>query len=343
MALLFLDGFDHYGVSENITAAGFGKWLASSSGSHSSNAQVRTGTGSLGITTFTTIDTKILPASGGVVFGMALYSTSTLTNQLDVVEVRENSIQHIIIRITSSGTFQIRNASGVTLATGTKVLNISTWYYLEFKIIIHGTTGTYELKIDGVTDIIGTGANTQNGGTGQWNNIRLLSITHSNAYYDDLYICDTSGSAPRNTFLGPVKIETLMPQTDAVAAGSNAGLTPSTGTDHGALVDEIPPNTTDYNKSSTVGVKDTYNYPSMALTGTIMGIQTNLYVAKSDISARTVCGVIRIGSTDYDGATLTPTTGFQYQSEVRPVNPNGSIEWTVADVNSIQVGMKIVS
>jgi hypothetical protein len=159
------------------------------------------------------------------------------------------------------------------------------------------------VRIDGVTEVALTasGVDTRNAGTGLWDRVGLGCNSGSTTftYYDDFYVCDTSGSAPRNTFLGPVtKVETLYPQTDGVAAGSNAGLTPSTGTDHGALVDETPPNQTDYNSSATVGAKDTYNYPSMALTGVILGIQTNLYCQKSDGRA---LGLRRpaVGSTDY--------------------------------------------
>jgi hypothetical protein len=166
-------------------------------------------------------------------------------------------------------------------------------------------------------------------------------MNSSVAFFDDVYVCDTNGAAPRNNFLGSVKIETLLPQTDAVSAGSNAGLTPSTGTDHGAMVDENPPNTSDFNSASTVGLKDTYQYPTMTLTGTVYGVQTNLYVNKSDAVARQVCAVVRPVSTDFDGANVSPTTSFIYFSEIRAQNPQTSADWLVSDITALQVGMKV--
>ena len=43
---------------------------------------------------------------------------------------------------------------------------------------------------------------------------------------DDLYICDGTGSAPHNTFLGDCRVDTLLPTAD----GTAQQWTPSTGT-----------------------------------------------------------------------------------------------------------------
>jgi hypothetical protein len=137
-------------------------------------------------------------------------------------------------------------------------------------------------------------------------------------------------------------VETLFPQTDAVAVGSNQGLTPSTGTDHGALVDENPPNTTDFNSSAQVGTKDTYNYPSMTYTGTVFAVQPQLYVAKSDSSGRQICPVVRVNGVDYDAVPSSLSVTWGYVSNAWHQNPNTLVSWTVADVAALQAGMKIL-
>jgi hypothetical protein len=345
MALLFFDGFDHYG--NNANPATFGKWGAASGTQQqqTSPTNPRTGThalkGSGG--SASTLTTKVLPASGGAVLGVAWQTPSFVA--LDLLQILEGATIHLVLAVTAGGLLTVKRG-GTVLATGTTVLAINSWYYLELKAVIHDTAGSYEVRIDGVVEaaLTASGVDTRNGGaTGQWDRVVLAGPSVVLQYVDDLYICDTSGAAPRNTFLGPVKVETLYPETDAVAAGSNAGLTPSTGTDHGALVDETTPNTTDYNSSPTVGLKDTYNYPSLTLTGTILGIQTNLYVQKSDTAARTVCAVVRAGGTDYDGANVSPLTTFSYFSEVRAQNPNTSNDWTSSDIASLQAGMKVTA
>src|SRR4030095_5489947 len=226
---------------------------------------------------------------------------------------------------------------------GTITLQGLNWYYLELRAVIHDTAGVYEERGDGLTDLLATGVDTRDGGTaGQWNCVGINGAYSSYFYADDFYVCDGSGTR-NNTFLGSVLSETLWPQTGAVAPGSNTGLTPSTGTDHGALVDENPPNTTDFNYSATVGAKDTYNYPAVTLPGAILGVQTNLYVAKSDAAARTVCAVVRTGDTDDEGVPVSPLTSYGYFWETREVNPATGLPWTTAEVNAIEAGMKVTS
>jgi len=334
MALLFMDGFDHMGTSDTILLT---KWASGAGAEAPSTLAARTGTHGLSMGSgASTLISKALAASGGFVVGFAARAPSSW-GTADLLQVREGTTAHLGVGLDGSGHLTVLRGATV-LATGTTVLAVNTWYYLEFKGTIHDSTGAYDLRIDGVTELSASGVDTRNGGsTGQWDRLYLGGQRH----IDDLYVCDQSGAAPTNTFLGPVKIELLLPQTDAVAAGSNAGLTPSTGTDHGAMVDETPPNTTDYNSGATVGLKDTYNYPSLSLTGTILGVQTNLYVQKSDAGARSVCAVVRSGGTDYDGSNVSPGTSFGYVSEVRALDPATSAAWTSSGVNALQAGMKV--
>lgn len=346
MALLFIDGFDHMGTGNPVT---LGKWGSEpSNGFLPSTSNPRTGTHSLLTNGFNAIMiTKALPASGGFVVGVAFRFAGALTGALDMLQIMESSTVHLAIGGVVGNKLTVRRGT-TTLATGTTVLAINTWYYLEFKGIIHDTTGSYEVKIDGVTEAALTNAgptDTRNSGTtGQWDRVALLHFAPNvvNDQFDDLYICDQSGSAPDNTFLGSVKVEILYPQT---GNGTNVGLTCSTGTDHGALVDETSPNTTDYNSSPTVGLKDTYHYPAMTLTGTVLGVQTNLYMQKSDATARTVCAVVRSAGADSDGANLAPLTTFAYHSPVFAQDPNAGspIAWTTTSVGNAEFGMKVTT
>jgi len=341
MALLFADGFDHMGTGNPVT---LGKWGASG-GFSLSTTPTRTGTGSLQGNSATDITTKVYVTSGGCIAGIAIQNVAgTFSTTDNIYRVLEGGTTHMALGVVTGNVLGVYRGATL-LASGTTVLVANSWYYVEFKCVIHDTNGSYETRIDGVVEAALTNAgpvDTRNGGTGIWDRLMIRSFTTSTtSRYDDFYLLDTSGPAPRNNFLGPIKIETLYPQTDAVAAGSNAGLTPSTGTDHGALVDEPSPNTTDYNSSAVVGIKDTYNYPPMTLTGTIYGIQTNLYVSKSDAVARSVCAVVRSGGVDSDGVNVNPTTTFQYNSEIRPVNTNGGAEWTTAAIAAIEAGMKV--
>ena len=175
----------------------------------------------------------------------------------------EGGVQvHVYLGVNAAGKLTVMRGSDLALlGTGTTPIFADTWYYLELRAVIDPTVGALELRVDGAVDITLANANTQAGATGKIDGFLLPGVTVDPAstswYVDDLYLADGTGPAPQNYFLGPIKIETLLPQTDGVAPGSNAGLTPSTGVDHGALVDENPANATDYNSSGTIGAKDT--------------------------------------------------------------------------------------
>lgn len=336
MALLFHDGFDFTSSS----AVTIGKWGAGTL--NYTGTGMRSGIGCGALNQILTANTKTFTPSGtGVVVGYARFNSNPSTN--DFLQVRENTLVHLALSYDSSGNLVIKRGGTVMATTPSPVVIVSGWIYVELKALIDDAAGHYDVRIDGVSVLANAGIDTRNGGTGLWNNILVhgAGINPSTCLIDDMYVLDLSGPAPLNDFLGPISVETLSVQTDAVAAGSNAGLTPSTGTDHGALVDEQPPNTTDYNSSPTVGAVDTYNLTAKTFSGPILAIQTNLYVSKSDAAVRSVCGVVRTGGVDYDGANISPTTTFVTYSEPRPLNPNTGVAWTDADVNALQVGMKV--
>ena len=342
MALLFIDVFDH---STGSVATHLQKYTSASVTTPAIvTSPVRTGAGALSLSGGGSISKGgyAIPSGTATIVGVALRFTAAPSADVGLFFVQDTpgGLNHLQLILTPARLLKLVTG-GTTLATGATVLAVDTWYYLEFKATIHPTAGAYELRLDSVTQFQGASVNTSAGGASLVTALVIGAPPTVTWYLDDLYLADGTGPAPQNTFLGPVRVETLLPQTDAVQAGSNAGLTPSQGTDHGALVDEVPPNTTDYNSSATVGAKDTYNYPPMSLHGAILGVQTNLYVQKSDAAARTVCAVVRSGGTDFDGANVAPLTTFRYFSEVRGLNPATGAAWSENAIATLEAGMKV--
>lgn len=343
MAVLFIDSFDQLGSGQNIVNVG-GKWQDGGwNQPATTNTRARTGPCSISFGGNYSILTRYVTPSGGGFFGCAVYPVNPWgqTTATELFQVRENAIIHLAVAVSNLGVVSVKRGSGgTTLATSLVNLPTNGWLHMEFGFTI-GASGSFEFRVDGVADpqLTVSGVNTQNGGTGAWNAIYIGGQT-GGTNIDDFYLCDSSGPAPRNTFLGPLKMEVLMAQT---GNGSNVGLTPSTGTDHGALVDEQPPNTTDYNSSNSIGTKDTYNLSNPTLVGEVICIQSNLYVAKSDAGARKICPVLRHGGADYDGADKALSTTFQYVVEVHPTRPAGAGggDWTTADLTALEAGMKV--
>jgi len=227
------------------------------------------------------------------------------------------------------------------------VWNSEIWYYLEVKWTIANSGGNVQVRINGATIIDYTG-DTQYQSAATWTTFSVggIATTSAGSYCDDLYICDQSGGV-NDDFLGYVTVEALLPQTDAVAPGSNASWTCGTGSDHGALVDEKPPytadDTNDYVYTATLNAYDTWEYPSLtAATATIYAVQVATCAKKTDTGAATYVNVARPASTNRDGGvTHSPSdSSYNYGIQVWDANPEDSQPWEVADVNGCEFGVK---
>ena len=141
-------------------------------------------------------------------------------------------------------------------------------------------------------------------------------------------------------FLGQCRVVTLRPST---GNGSNTDFTCSTGSDHGALVDEAAPNDdTDYVSSGTVDHVDTWNFPAVGYTGTVKGVQLALSAKKTDSGTRAIAAVTRPVSTNRVHATTHYlSTGYLYWLSLWEVNPEDSAAWEVADVDGAEFGAKV--
>lgn len=334
MALLFMDGFDHYATADFLK-----KWTAYGSYAPTIGATSgrRGGGGLIGNTTTTSANyTKTISSTSTVIVGAA-YKAGT--NGTDVIRLFEGSTQHITLYFTSTNTYKLYRGTntGTLLATGTTVHSSGIWAYLELKATINDSTGAYELKINGVSEFSASNVDTRNGGTSGV--VDSVGLGGNNGVYDDFYICDTSG-ATNNNFLGDCRIDTLLPSGD----GNYTQFTPSTGTAHYATVDESTPNTTDYNYSSTSGDRDSYTFPDLAgLTSqTIYGIQINAAALKSDSGSRSLGTMSRLSGTDKDGSGAALGTSLAYISEIQETDP-ASAAWTEANINAAEFGVKVTA
>lgn len=335
MALLFIDGFDHYATADMLK-----KWSTQGTYSPTINATAgRRGGGGLvvGSTSTSTSLSKSLSAVSTVIVGVAFKIGST-AQAGETIRLYEGATQHISLYY-SSGTFKLYRGSntGTLLATGTTSVSASTWVYIELKVTIHDTTGAYELRLNGVTEFSATNVDTRNGGTsGVVDSVSLGGYTGT---FDDFYLCDTSGTT-NNNFLGDCRIDTLYPS----GAGNYTQFTPSTGSNY-TCVDETTPNTTDYVSSATSGNRDSYAFADLAALGSesIYGVQVNAYAQKSDAGTRSLGTMVRLSGTDADGASVgLGTTTYSYISQVFEKDPSAAA-WTEANVNAAEFGVKVTA
>ena len=340
MTLLFTDSFDHYATADILTkyddlVNANGNTQVVESGGRFSNRMKNTNSSNY--------VTKIIPtARQTVIAGRAFNITGTVASDRILIAFLDGaSTVHTDVRYTTDSKI-IVTRNGTQL--GSAILTTAnTWHYIELKVKVDDSTGTYEARLDGVSIISGTGADTRNGGNATADRVKFGPSVAGNATIDDrmddVYICDDQGST-NNNFLGDVRIECLFPNGD----GNSSQLVGSDGNsvNNYLLVDESTPNSdTDYVESSTVGDKDTYAMTNLtSTTGTVYGIQILPFARKTDAGTRSIKSVTRLSATEEDSADKPLSTGYTYYPDIRETKPGGGA-WSISDVNSAEVGVKV--
>jgi hypothetical protein len=235
-----------------------------------------------------------------------------------------------------SGFIVARNSGGTVIATGTTALIANAWNYIEVKLFVNGASGTVEVHLNGVTEIAST---TGNFGSTNIDTIGINQTTsNSNTDYDDMYVLDTTGSSPRNTFLGDVRVETIYP----TGAGAHTQWTPDSGANWARVSEAQADGDTSYVADGTPNDLDSYVFGDIDGGATVYGIQTNLYARKDDAATRQIANLIRQASTDYIGSTVTLSSTYAFFSQLYNQDPTAA-DWTATSVNADEFGIKEIA
>jgi hypothetical protein len=329
MALVFIEGFDHLQTAAanakgwnglTLTTGRFGGQAAQSSGS--------------------TTRSKGIGATYTELYVGFAWQSSSPTSTGGEIQLRTGATLTFRIGTDATGHLVIKNSSSTVVATGTTVLLTNTWYYVEVHMLINGASGSCSARLNGVSEISNTTGNFGSSG------VDTIVFTSGGGgptmTYDDIYICDTTGSAPRNTFLGDVRVATIYPNAD----GAHAQWTPSSGPNHYDRVNEssgtFPDGDTTYVSDATVGDLDTYTFTSVDGGATVLGVQVNLYARKDDAATRQIAPVIRQSGTDNVGTTVTLSSTYAYYSQIYGQDPTAT-DWTATVVNGDEFGVKTIA
>lgn len=156
-------------------------------------------------------------------------------------------------------------------------------------------------------------------------------------YIDDFYLCNGLGTH-NNGFLGAVRIYTGTP----VADSTPLDWTPSTGTTHYSLVNEIPPdNGTTFVSDNVVSDQDQYLHAtgSPPVGDKILAVQHCIDSNLAESGSRQVSSCIN--GTPHGAATLTTT--FHIYTEPYDVNPVTGIGWEITDFATLPIGVDVTA
>ncbi len=204
-------------------------------------------------------------------------------------------------------------------------------------------TYTFQIYVNGVLRLSGTlqqiGQHYDGHGAGDTSQLNFADFSistndGSGGWAGDLWVTDGEllGQCPEFLYL-------------PIADGPVVDWTPSTGSDHFALVNTRVPTDTDYNHDSAVGNIDEYQMATVP-AGTVKGVQITVRMEKDAASTATLQIVYRnaAGTTMLSTPVYAPTNGtYAFFRDVHRKSIFTGVDWTVAEINGMSVGVKRVS
>ena len=340
MALLWIDGFDTYNTGANLTSNGY---IGTNIGNFSFTSSTRFGVGQAATSSYGGFLTYNFPSSiGSVVVGSALNLNSSGPNGV-AWYLNDGATTQISLQANFTyNRLDIFSGNGTTLlgSTPTNSFLPNAWAYVEVKATI-GTSGSVAVQINGTLVLTLTSVNTQVSANSTVNSFSLGASYVPSMLCDDLYICDTTGSAPTNTFLGDVRVNTIFPS----GAGSSTQFN-TTGSSNWATVATANPNSTSvYNYQTTVGNSDLFAIPStsVAVASTVYGAALMTYAYKDNTGVKQIANKVYSGGSSSTLSTFTLGSSGLYDYSLMKVNPITSSAWTPTAINALQIGYTIIT
>ncbi len=344
MALRFIDGFETYGpVStgfHDIAEAMSGRWdgMQWNNGSVSDiTIQAGMGTGlSLYLDGADNYLSKSLDQQQTWIIGFWIKFDSFYSSVRSFLRVYDGEDIQCEVKVDGASKKLEVWTNDLYRGESTAIV-VDEWYFVEVKFVIDATAaGTYELKIDGVTEVSGSAITSETGN--DYANSFCIMNQWNDFYLDDLYVCD--GTAGLNDFLGPCKVNAFYPTSDSTPSA----WTTSAGTDHFALVNDSTRDTTDYLYTGTNTNEDMYNF-TVSGGSLVLGVQLGVEGASEGTAAKGITAIIRDGGNESTvsqvimGGPATPR-GVLAVAEYLPGTSTG---WTNSTINSTDFGFEKVS
>lgn len=328
MSILFMDGFDTASPGNILT-----KWTSGSIGA------VQTGRFDYGqaVRFMGTSLVKTLAGNHqtlGMAFGVRINTTFAATM---LVGLRDAGSYQCEVKIRADGKIDLTR-NGTLIATSLNPLNLATWYHLEFKVYLHDTAGTAELRVNGASFVAVSGADTKNTANASANEIVITSQNGGVPIdYDDLVVWNTSGSL-NNDWLGDCRIFTQFPS----GPGSYSQWTPSAGSNYQNVDDNPADGDATWNSAASADYKDSYAFTDIPGVGTIRAVAAHIVARKDDAGARVVAHLLRRGS-DVLGTNLNLADAYALYSYLWETDPITAAAWTLANLNNTEFGVKLVA
>jgi len=245
-----------------------------------------------------------------------------------------------------------RGTTSTTAGTATTALSLDTWHWVEIRLKLNqeaASDGEVEVYLDDTQEINTTTADLTADASSD-GDLRGVSIygpdvsASEGIQMDDFVIWKLSGNAPNTFPLGPSRIQTLFVDGD----GTTSDGTPSGGGANWDELDEFPSDGTTYNAFSTGGDLDLYTVDDMGvIPETVHNVAVKTRARATSTKDKDYIGIAKSGSTTGDaanGGMIAPLsdTGWRETDFHFPTNPDTAAEWTSAQLDAAEFGVKNV-
>lgn len=350
MALLWMDGFDTYGshgasatdvvaasgyvnvnglTAENTTRTGRGLCMKMGNG-----AAVYQGTRCR--RAFVTRDEIIV----GFAINCPRNDLSALGNLL-YDDRLGNVYPQCTLWLNAQGGITLTDGAGNFVAsTIPNIMFPKVWHYVEIKY----KPGSHTIvRLDGATVLSAAGAKNSQAPNSvnmfQFQNLSgEFNLNDWDKYFDDLYICDTTGTQ-FNDFCGDVVIHALMPLQDA---GPNQMASYGAGLSNYTAVDDIPPdNDLSYIYSNTLGQVDMFDLDALpANIIDVLAVSVHARARKDAAGTSNIKVKCRYLEDTADSPPMTLTTVYTVKTHIFETAPDGG-GWNRAKANAIHIGVEV--
>lgn len=223
----------------------------------------------------------------------------------------------------------------------------NTWSFIEIGFVIGTTTGEIEVRINTVPVCSFVNIDNQYSSNPEVGAIRFGSRASATSrdgakevWWDNIYVCDTAGDAPNNTFLGLTRCQGLLLAGD----GDSTEWVPfdaMLGNWENASNTEI--NDDLYVSSADAGDFDLYEINPLVNTPIVFGVSVKGAYRQTDATQRSVKNLIKSGTTTGEGEEHFTSESYQMYKDIFETNPDTGVAWTGAEVNAAQIGPKLES
>jgi hypothetical protein len=353
MALLFIDSFDHYATADlglkwsSVTTVITPPAILPTAG--------RRGGGALSVPAFATVRKDLAPVTTLITgFAMRLggYASNsdtpgssswmTLGNadgSALYFSIAQDGAIIVSRRIGDGSSAEAFQRLGITTAA---VLQANVYTYVEVKATIKTTnTGQVKVLVNGaaVLNLNNIQTNGWNSATENISRVLLpgLSVDGPATSYDDLYLCDTTGTVNAD-FFGDVRIDVTRPNAD----GTYQDFTPDSGSAHFSRVNEAVADQLTYVSSATVGAKDTYQFTDLnTVVGVVRGVQIVDAAVKDDAGLRSISHIAKSGASEQYSGAMPLSTDRKLYTSIHETDPATGNKWTQAGLNSAEFGIVV--